>query len=233
MGITRAEAATRLGVHPDRISSWEKGREPVTDAASAAIEKWWKQFIDRVVDGVRGLLAGQGSKGQALSVYRTPEALAAVGGSETLLEHSALAEAVAIVLAAHNAHLRLQWKEDSTRLDEASRAYRAAQDAAEAASAALRQAVIDEWLAGADATAIAKATGIHRKTVARWVDAARAEGGLSEADVKRLRQVKDSPAAWARLTRELTKRPTVTIADCARASDLTPVAARARLHTNK
>ena len=123
---------------------------------------------------------------------------------------------------------------DERRLADAARAYHEARAAAEQARDRLREEAIRQWRAGTDATGIARAAGIDRQTVGRWLGPLRESEPLTEAEVKQLRHVKDDPAAWARLARELMNRHrTVTSADCARASGITHAAARGRLHTNK
>lgn len=123
---------------------------------------------------------------------------------------------------------------DERRLADAARAYHEARHAAEHARDRLREEAIRQWRAGADATSIARVAGIDRQTVGRWLGPLRDSEPLTEAEVKQLRHVKDDPAAWARLARELMDRHrTVTSADCARASGITHAAARGRLYANK
>lgn len=123
---------------------------------------------------------------------------------------------------------------DERRLADAARAYHEARRAAEHARDRLREEAIRQWRAGADATDIARVAGIDRQTVGRWLGSLRDSEPLTEAEVEQLRHVKDDPAAWARLARELMNRHrTVTSADCARASGITHSAARGRLYTNK
>lgn len=123
---------------------------------------------------------------------------------------------------------------DERRLADAARAYHEARHEAEHARDRLREEAIRQWRAGADATNIARVAGIDRQTVGRWLGSLRDSEPLTEAEVEQLRHVKDDPAAWARLARELMNRHrTVTSADCARASGITHAAARGRLYTNK
>lgn len=123
---------------------------------------------------------------------------------------------------------------DERRLADAARAYHEARHATEHARDRLREEAIRQWRAGADATSIARVAGIDRQTVGRWLGPLRDSEPLTEAEGEQLRHVKDDPAAWARLARELMNRHrTVTSADCAQASGITHAAARGRLHANK
>lgn len=123
---------------------------------------------------------------------------------------------------------------DERRLADAARAYHEARHSAARARDRLREEAIRQWRAGADATGIARVAGIDRQTVGRWLGSLRDSEPLTEAEAEQLRHVKEDPAAWARLARELMDRHrTVTSADCARASGITHAAARGRLHANK
>ena len=117
---------------------------------------------------------------------------------------------------------------DDRRLAEAARAYHEARRAAEQARDRLREEVVRQWRAGADAT------GIDRQTVGRWLGPLRDSESLTENEVAELRAVRDRPGDWADTARTfMDRRRTVTIADCARASGIGVRTANARINRHR
>ena len=123
---------------------------------------------------------------------------------------------------------------DDRRLADAARAYHEARRAAEQARDRLREEAIRQWRAGADATGIARAAGIDRQTVGRWLGPLRDSESLTKNEVAELRAVRDRPGDWADTARTfMDRRRTVTIADCARASGIGVRTANARINRHR